>query len=201
MEEQRMKTRGTFSKLLTFMLALVIVLSMMPVAALAETASVPGAPVIVIAGSDFQNSGGNEAGAVTVNGIIDAMQAAGYSSANGFLSCGDYDYEYTETSAGINTLKTVLNEQYGLTDNMVFTQGNHDTAGSAGLSPSGNNDAADYGVFVINEDDYMWHNDNETTVKNTAASLKSYLDAKAAESYSKPIFILSHLPLHYSMRT
>ncbi len=196
-----MKTRGTFSKLLTFMLALVIVLSMMPVAALAETASVPGAPVIVIAGSDFQNSGGNEAGAVTVNGIIDAMQAAGYSSANGFLSCGDYDYEYTETSAGINTLKTVLNEQYGLTDNMVFTQGNHDTAGSAGLSPSGNNDAADYGVFVINEDDYMWHNDNETTVKNTAASLKSYLDAKAAESYSKPIFILSHLPLHYSMRT
>ena len=38
---------------------------------------------------------------------------------------------------------------------MVMIQGNHDDASTTGLAESRNNDKADYGVFVINEDDYM----------------------------------------------
>ena len=45
----------------------------------------------VIACSDFQNPNGNEAGAQTVTNILTQMQKAGYTSADGFLCCGDYD--------------------------------------------------------------------------------------------------------------
>ena len=47
----------------------------------------------------------------------------------------------------------------------------------------------------------MWNNSDEATIQKTAASLKTYLDAKVAERYQKPVFVVSHLPLHYSMRT
>ena len=56
-------------------------------------------------------------------------------------------------------------------------------------------------MFVINEKDYMHQNTDEATVTATAAALDKYLSAKAAEGYKKPIFVVSHLPLHYSMRT
>ena len=164
-------------------------------------------PATVIACSDFQNPKGNEAGARTVTNILTQMQSAGYKSADGFLFCGDYDY-YTvgstsSTEAGITALKNAVTSTYDtLTDDrMVFVQGNHDAAGSTGLAASGAHDADGYGVFVINEDDYMWNNSSESRIQQTANNLKSYLDAKVTAKYAKPIFVVSHLPLHYSMRT
>ena len=161
----------------------------------------------VIAGSDFQNPNGNEAGAQTVTNILTQMQSAGYKSADGFLFCGDYDY-YTvgstsSTEAGITALKNAVTSTYSTLANnrMVLVEGNHDAAAASGLATSGAHDADGYGVYVINEDDYMWNNSNEATIRNTAANLKTYLDTKAAEGFDKPIFVLSHLPLHYSMRT
>ena len=157
----------------------------------------------VIAGSDFQNPNGNEAGAQTVTSILTQIRNVGYTEADGFLCCGDYDYEYVETEAGITALKNAVTNVYGTfaDDRMVFVQGNHDDAGAAGLATSGAHDAAEYGVFVINEDDYMWRNSDESRIQKTAKNLKSYLDAKVTAKYAKPIFVLSHLPLHYSMRT
>ena len=71
------------------------------------------------------------------------------------------------------------------------------------LAASGNNDNTEdgYGVFVINESDYMWYNDNESRIKQTAANLKSYLDEKLAEEFDAPIFVVSHLGVHYNHRT
>ena len=161
----------------------------------------------VIAGSDFQNPNGNEAGAQTVTSILTKMQNADYTKADGFLFCGDYDYDTvgstSSTEAGITALKKAVTDTYStLTDDrMVLVEGNHDAAGSTGLAASGAHDADGYGVYVINEDDYMWRNENETTIKNTATALDAYLDAKVEAAYQKPIFVLSHLPLHYSMRT
>lgn len=161
----------------------------------------------VIAGSDFQNPNGNEAGAQTVTSILTKMQNADYTKADGFLFCGDYDYDTvgstSSTEAGITALKKAVTDTYStLTDDrMVLVEGNHDAAAASGLATSGAHDAAEYGVFVINEDDYMWRNSDEATIITTAADLKTYLDTKAAEGFDKPIFVLSHLPLHYSMRT
>ena len=159
--------------------------------------------ITVIAGSDFQNSGGHEAGAQVVTNILTQMQTAGYTVADGFLFCGDYSIDYNQAEAGITALKNAVKGTYStLTDDrMVFVQGNHDEAGASGMATSGAHDADKYGVYVINEDDYMWRNSDEATIRSTANNLDAYLDAKAETAYSNPIFVVSHLPLHYSMRT
>lgn len=200
----------TGKKLLALLLALVMMLSLLPTSVLATGSE----PTVVIAGSDFQNPSGDTAGAQTVKNILTQMQSAGYTEADGFLFCGDYNYRYDTTAAGlqvhIDALDAAVSEKYSsiAAGNRVHVQGNHDQvpAGTGGLAQSGANDptgdsAGKYGVFVINEDDYMWNNSNETTIRNTAANLNTYLDTKAADGFDKPIFVVSHLPLHYSMRT
>lgn len=159
-------------------------------------------PVVILAGSDFQAET-NESSAANVKSIISAVKRAGYTNIDGFLFGGDYNTEYDDKTEEIQFLKdTVKGEYPGLEDDkMVFVQGNHDPAESKGLSKSGENDTDDYGVYVIHEDDYMWYNNNETTVKNTAAALEAYLKSKAEENYSHPIFVFSHLALNYSKRT
>ena len=200
----------TGKKLLALLLALIMMLSLLPTSVLATGSK----PTVVIAGSDFQNSSGDTAGAQMVTNILTQMQTAGYTSADGFLFCGDYNYGYDKTADGlqghIDALDAAVIKKYSsiAEGNRVYVQGNHDqvTAGTGGLAQSGANDptgdsAGKYGVFVINEDDYMWHNSDEATIRNTAANLKTYLDTKATEGFAKPIFVVSHLPLHYSMRT
>ena len=158
--------------------------------------------VSILACSDFQASAGNAAGRRNVTSILNAMKQDGITRADGFICCGDYDYEYTDTKEGISTLRSTINSF--APSNHVFVQGNHDTAiGTNGLCQSGNNDPAHgkYGVFAINEDDYMWYNSYENTVKHTAQNLIEYLNEKLAIGYDKPIFVVSHLGLHYSMRT
>ena len=193
----------TGKKLLALLLALVMILSLLPTSVLATGSE----PTVVIAGSDFQARGGHTAGAQTVTSILTNMQNAGYAEADGFLFCGDYDYDTvgsaSSTEAGITALKNAVTDTYSTltNDRMVLVEGNHDAAAASGLATSGAHDATEYGVFVINEDDYMWRNSDETTIQNTANALDAYLDTKVAEGYGKPIFVVSHLPLHYSMRT
>lgn len=193
--------KKTVSRIGALLLALVMMLSLLPTSVLATGSEAD--PTVVIAGSDFQNSNGNTAGAQTVTNILAQIKNAGYTKADGFLFCGDYSYGYNQAEAGINALKNAVTGIYSTltNDRMVFVEGNHDEASASGLATSGAHDAAEYGVFVINEDDYMWRNSDEATIITTAANLKTYLDTKAAANYDKPIFVLSHLPLHYSMRT
>ncbi len=198
----------TGKKLLALLLALIMILSLLPTSVLATGSE----PTVVIAGSDFQAKGGHAAGATIVNGVIDQIKADGYTKLDGFLFAGDYSVGATK-AADVTYLKdTILAAYPELTDDtMVLIQGNHDNASEyngaeAGLvgnviDVSGAHDAENYGVYVINEQDYMWRNSSETTIKNTAASLKGYLNAKRNAEYAKPIFVVSHLPLHYCMRT
>lgn len=160
----------------------------------------------VLAGSDFQNtSSSHSAGAAYVTTLLNQIVEAGYTTMDGFLFAGDYDYGYDDPAAGKAALQNAVQAVYGTGMHEVYVEGNHDSqyfdlVGST-LSASGENDADAYGVYVIHESDYMWYNDDETTIKNTAAALDEYLDDKVAEEYEKPIFVISHLPLHYSMRT
>ena len=160
--------------------------------------------IVVIAGSDFQNSSGHEAGAVTVTNILSKIQAD-YPTADGFLFAGDYDYNYSDSAHGKAVLqKTVQSVYPEMTDgSMIWVQGNHDGDSLVGttLSSGGAHDTENYGVYVINEQDYMWYNNDEDTIRNTATALKTYLDEKVEEGYAAPVFVMSHLPLHYSMRT
>lgn len=174
---------------------------------------------IVLAGSDFQGRSDSES-ALQVGKILSEIRAAGYRNVSAVLFCGDYTIKLNnrpqESESGIASLKKVLLESgLGIApDEIILVQGNHDPVGTAELAESGANDPAHgkYGIFVINEDDYMWRqgkkpsngnvdvSDDAETVAETARNLDAYLTQKYKEKFSAPIFICSHLPLHYSMR-
>lgn len=196
------------NRFVSLILSLAIIVSSLAVIGVINEASLKasaeGTVTTVVACSDYQNPSGNDASAAFVQSVVSQMQASvGFTTADGFLCCGDYSYGYNQAAAGIASLKSAIASLNVSDENGVFVEGNHDDAGAAGLATSGNNDPASgkYGVFAINEDDYMWHNSDEATIKQTAENLRVYLNNKLAVGFTAPIFVVSHLPLHYSMRT
>lgn len=129
-------------------------------------------------------------------------------------------------NAGLKAVHDVLNEQWKLTDNnldgikpdkMVFVQGNHDPIETVGLDNAGANDTEYYGVYVLHEDDFQWKQGDDVSDKvsnsgnnsdialdktiATANALETYLLGKMKQKYEYPIFVASHVPLHYGYRT
>lgn len=196
-----MNMTAKMKKFLSTLLVFVIVFALLPVSALAAETDTS---TTVIAASDFQHSSGHTQTASIVSKILSVIQKD-FSEADGFLFAGDYDYNYTDSANGKAKLQETVLAAYPnmSTDSMIWVQGNHDSDSLVGstLSSSGAHDTDNYGVFVINEKDYMWYNNEEATIKSTAAKLKTYLNVKRNEGYAKPIFVMSHLPLHYCMRT
>ena len=197
-------------RLLALLLVLCMVIPMAPALTLPAKAAA-AAPVVVIAGSDFQ-ANSDEAGATTVKNILTTIKKD-YPTADGFLFAGDYEVstftDVTESTNGVNALKGAVDSIYsgvGSGANAVYVQGNHDPDSMVGsvLAPNGANDPASgaYGVYALNENMYSWYSGHsEQQAIDTAADLKIYLDAKLSAGYKKPIFVVSHLPLHYTMRT
>ncbi len=186
------------------LLFIVMVVAALPVSLFnftISTSAADGEITYVLAGSDFQASS-HAAGATIVSGLLDKIKVD-YPTMNGFLFAGDYDVNYNDSANGKAKLQETVQAVYGTGMDEIYVQGNHDGDGLVGstLTASGANDAENYGVFVINEKDYMWYNDDEATIKKTAENLETYLNAKRNADYTKPIFVISHLPLHYSMRT
>ena len=189
------------SKLLIFVLIALLCVQAFSAFAVAEEND-GSEPIIVVAGSDFQAETLEE-GLGNVKKIITSIKRGGYDHFDGFLFCGDYSREYSKMDAEIAALKNTVMTEFGkeTDENMVFLKGNHDPNTSSGLAKSGANDSEHYGVFVINESDYMWYNKSEIIIKNIAKKLDSYLKEKSENGYDKPIFVASHLSLAYSKRT
>ncbi|MBQ8911491.1 MAG: metallophosphoesterase [Clostridia bacterium] len=162
--------------------------------------------ITIIAASDYQPKNGATSGKTQLTKIVKSIIAAGVTKADALLYCGDYTNSHGSLSAstdGMSAVSSVFSPLVKKKD-ILFVQGNHDImSGGSGLTLSGNNDpeSGEYGVFVINNDDYMWYNTDHNTVKHTAQHLIEYLNEKIEVGYDRPIFVLSHLPLHYSMRT
>ncbi len=213
--------RRNATKLFALLMTLCMLVGVLPMQLLAaELTATQSDVTYVLAASDFQagsssSSNRHEESAKIVNSILTQVKKD-YAEMDGFLFAGDYDVAmyggstdsiYSQTEQGKAALQKAVQGVYGTFMDEIYVQGNHDSNSTAGTvcSPSGANDpdSGAYGVFVINEKDYMWstQKNEESTVKATAANLKAYLDAKLEENYSKPIFVMSHLPLHYSMRT
>ncbi|MBQ9880727.1 MAG: VWA domain-containing protein [Clostridia bacterium] len=211
----------------SFFLTLLFVLSAFAPAAgtftLQAAAQTPaaGEAVTVVACSDYQypntdeygvGATGNAGGAILATRISAQLQSAGISGVDGFFCAGDFDYDLnrreSDTAAGITSLENAVTSS-GLADSsteFVNVQGNHDPKSTAGgTSPSGDNDPSSgaYGVFVINERDYQWASTgiNEAATLELCESMRRYFNSKIAVNYTAPIFVISHLPLHYSMRT
>lgn len=178
----------------------------------------------VYAASDFQpyksSKDDPEQGQLYMQTIIRSMKKDGY-DVQSALICGDYSKTANTwknadpdlNNAGLAAVAGVLEEELGLThDDTIYVQGNHDPADTVGLDPFGANDTDHYGVFVIHEDQYQWKQgvadstgnegiDSKAAAEEAAAALEGYLNTKLEEKYEKPIFVCSHVPLHYSHRT
>ena len=126
----------------------------------------------------------------TANGLFD-----------GFFFIGDYGYGsgHDVATAGTQSLDAAVSDVvYG---NKVYTEGNHDAPTVELISPTGPKDplGAPYGVFVINENDYSAYGGGSAAVAN---QLTAYFNEKVSGDWgNKPIFVLCHVPLHYSRRT
>ena len=173
---------------------------------------------MLVAGSDFQAST-NEESAANVTDLLTAIKTyGGYAQVDGMLFGGDYTNAYgvtkEQSEVGMAALREAATGVYPElnSSNMILIQGNHETAaGIEGLAASGNNDRDEYGVFVVNEDDFKWRTylyddgfteEQATAIEQqTATNLMDYLNGKIAAGYRKPIFVLLHVPLHYSPKT
>lgn len=173
---------------------------------------------VLIAGSDYQ--GGSDAGSASnVRKILNQMKENGIEDPDGFIWPGDYNIGHVDastTNTSIASLKETVSTIYPTLndDNMVLSAGNHETDMANGINvwPTGPYEFDTYSVYVINEDDFPWEsnswNDNdfeasyyEGVVQNTATQAMNYFNTKIQEGYTKPIFILCHVPLHFTNRT
>ena len=184
-----------------------------------EAVSYVGERNILIAMSDYQNSNGNKK--TVPQTIVNAMVEAGVNPGLAIIG-GDY----TDGSVGSDgddqsqaSLKTELNNLVGILQSAwsdlpyYAIQGNHDYSGFIGdvLSETGAYDQEDYNLYVINEDDFPWWQGNygsgsstsedKATVTATAAALETYLNGLISSGDTDPVIIMTHVPLHWSLRS
>lgn len=160
--------------------------------------------VVLISGSDYQYYGSTEDGLAVLKGLTDSVKSnTGYDAFDGLLFGGDYTItlgsDFNDSNAGLNLFDSVITNSVNF--DKYYTQGNHDAAGIDLLPPYGNNDNpnAPYGVFILHEDNYNCYGGGGQQV---AADLTAYFNEKLANGWgNKPIFVTSHIPLHYNART
>ncbi len=192
-----------------------------------STTETPVSTILLITASDFQDpltsySRSDYAG----NGDYSAQNARlskifgkitdAYGPAYGFIAGGDYCFDETKnsktkTETGIKNIRDTVKASLGEDVNVVCVQGNHDLAGSEGLSPTGANDTEYYGVFVLNEEEYRsypltsskWkdYKNSKSIAEELSKKLDAYLKEKVDNGYDKPVFVVSHVPLHFSTRS
>ena len=164
---------------------------------------------VLYSASDFQNLDGHESGAKELKKIIDRVYDDGYSRITEAFLCGDYYYDdeisMEESRKGIETIYDLLHERWGLEyDEIYFVQGNHDPSDTPNLDPTGGIEKDHYSVYQINHDDFRWNRvrniDTEEGILESSKKLDSWLKEKVDTRYQKPIFIISHVPLHLSYR-
>ena len=191
-----------FRKVLAVWLSLLMVMGLF---AATLTVSAVEDETVIIALSDYQPK--DSQGPSRLAQLVDALKRNGIAKADRLFMAGDYNStgSYGESSSiplSENGMATVKNAFGSVVDekDMLFIQGNHDLAAVQGLAKEGSHDPAygDYGVYVIEEDNYAeWGSYNAASVE----ALKKYLNEKVESGWNKPIFILNHIPLHWSNRT
>jgi hypothetical protein len=154
--------------------------------------------------SDFQSKAFKTDREVSLNALLDAVKIEN----PGLVVCGG-DYQSSlltdfYSSFGISELKKIVGKHWNYDMQYLFVQGNHDPASTKGLNKTGLYEFNNYIVYTINEDDYPWkqgsNSSKEATVKATADKLNSVLATLAKSGDKRPVFIVSHLPLHYTSR-
>ena len=206
------------------LLILVLFLSCLPFARAADK------PVTILLGSDFQNNCytpkydrtlydntplAEQPRSITLKALLSSAASDGVMP-DAALFVGDYTDHFQSdgngthcSSEGIGYIRSMLDDTFGegytSSHTTVFAQGNHDFEGTpelaeSGLQPYDEDDA--YLVYVINEKDFPYNQTDamKTTISATAQRLGECMDELIAANELRPIFVLCHVPLHYSTR-
>lgn len=186
-------------KLFAIVLSLMLLIGALT--AFPTSATAAGKETVLVAGSDFQVGGFKSD---NVESLLETLSIYGITKADRAFFCGDYTIESMESATshlGIQKLKNVFAPLVG--NQTLFIQGNHDIETTAGLALAGNNDPANkaYGAFVIHEDQYREWGNNRRDTEKMVNNLRIYLEQKHAQGFKKPVFVLCHIPLHWSNRT
>lgn len=157
---------------------------------------------VIWAGSDLQGEGRD--GAV-LSQLLSCVKQNGYRRLDEALFLGDYSSAFdTEKSVeGIGIVCDRFRRAYGMdADDILFLQGNHDPADTPGVDPGGAYEREEYIVYLIHEGDFPSYaeEDNAYLIEEAAAALDTFLTERAAAGEDRPIFVMTHVPLHMNWR-
>ena len=198
-----MKTKTM--KLLSVILALSIIFCL-SVSAVAsnEGAFDDEAYASVVTGSDFQYSHDTAYNRFTK--VLSLMKADGLETPHSMLVGGDYTrLLFDDAKPGMYQIKRNMLSVYPEMDenSIVCIQGNHDNP-SAGFTKTGFYDMGAYCLYSINEDDFPWlqylRPAMKSKIKSLAADIESKLNAMIENGDTRPVFVLTHVPLHHTVR-
>lgn len=156
---------------------------------------------IILFGSDYQGEDRYN----NTKEILEIIKK--YIEPNLFIMCGDYritlDDNYVESEEGILELSKLFKEYYNDVP-LITIQGNHDISSVVGIPKKDYFETDKYIIYIINKDNYtdnQGNNENsKEMVENTSNKLSKYLEEQINNKSNKPIFIVTHVPLHYSNR-
>ena len=126
-----------------------------------------------------------------------------YVKPNLFIICGDYrvtlDNNYIESERGILELSELINNYFEVP--IITIQGNHDLSNTLGIPKKEYFETNKYIVYIINRDDFPNNQDIEKNskeiIEKTSKRIEKFLNNQKGD---KPIFIVTHVPLHYTNR-
>lgn len=130
-----------------------------------------------------------------------------YINPNLFIMCGDYritlDDNFIESEEGILELAKLFKDYYNDVP-LITIQGNHDISSVIGIPKKDYFETDKYIIYIINKDGYPDNQGNDYSskkiVEDTSNKLAKYLEEQINNKSNKPIFIVTHVPLHYSNR-
>lgn len=207
----QIKKSGALRRAFSLLLALITALSLC-CSAFAEAAPAKSRGTTLLFFSDFQHKDGWKDPNETLAGLLDALESSGVRPDNALI-CGDYSAIHGRNNhngdprPGIMQIKEEFTNQYGEdwdNDSMIFVQGNHDRK-TGDISAPGLHAYDDYLVYVMNaETEYpsaQVSRKRKAIVQSGAKRLKKCLEKLVKAKETRPVFLASHVPLHFTART
>ena len=178
---------------------------------LAFAFAAPALGFTVVFGSDYQYSGDVDPD-IAFKTILNALSRDGYTPEL-LVMCGDYSNTNGDYQG--DALESILRMTYALEDifpgftprsEFMLVQGNHDR-NDGDFAPDGLRDCGSFLVYVMNtETANPWHQGRHPAaysalLRETAARFTETMRALTEAGDRRPLFIVTHVPLHFSRWT
>ena len=159
-------------------------------------------PTILFA-SDYQGNNRYESARKIFNSVKKFVNP------NLFVMCGDYQigeaeqFEFSES--GILELSNLFSSIFNFSIPQIYLQGNHDIKEAYGIAEDGIYESEKYIIYVMNKDTFPNHHiykgiDLKEDIIKASQKLSNDLNYIVEKNENKPVFIATHIPLHYSDR-